>query len=358
MYDVRRSRSRNRDFSYERGRRSYSRDSSPDYYNSYDDQKERDRDKRISHRHSSTEKRISRSRSKENDKTRDRQAPRSRSRERSNPKHPERKRYSSRSRWSRSTSFSRSSIKSFYYETPKIDNSSKSSERNNADQTKKSEVSRSDEQKKDDDSPELDEDTLQAIGKRLTSDKVLADPIHKDIEIRWKEIHKDGLPKEERTELFKKYYALKNCSFIQAPLLNKEIVAALHDKPAVKNRDSRLLIKQEKVTVCLSAVSLVLSKAIKKHPIDNLEMIKALSDGCRILVDLQCDDSSKQLKPYEKINKSKNFNGPRRQNYKDYQPTRQSRQKGWSGQTRPHQNQQNYNNKPQNQLENYPKKHQ
>ena len=72
---------------------------------------------------------------------------------------------------------------------------------------------------------ELDTEVLEVIGKRLTSEKTLANPIHKDLAVRWKEIYQDGLPKDLKTELFNKYSQPENCVFLEAPKLNLEVKA-------------------------------------------------------------------------------------------------------------------------------------
>lgn len=135
---------------------------------------------------------------------------------------------------------------------------------------------------------ELDFDVLEAIGKRLTSDKTHAAPVHKDIEVRWKEIYKDGLPKEAKEEIFKKYSLPENCVFLEAPKLNLEVKASLQEP--VVSRDSRLVLKQIKVSVCLSALSSVLHQILKKEEINTIQFIEKISDACKILVDLQRDE--------------------------------------------------------------------
>lgn len=138
-------------------------------------------------------------------------------------------------------------------------------------------------------SEQLDEDMLQAIGKRLTVEKTFAPPIHKDIQIRWHEIYKAGLPKEEKVELFKKYSQAENCAFLEAPKLNMEIKVTLQE-PVVA-RDTRLISKQEKVSVVLAALSSALSSLLNNEDVETTKMVEKISDSCRILVDLQRDES-------------------------------------------------------------------
>ncbi|XP_043270419.1 uncharacterized protein [Venturia canescens] len=81
----------------------------------------------------------------------------------------------------------------------------------------------------------LDEETLLVIGKRLRSDKKLAEPVHKDIQIRWEEIYKDGLPKDIKAELLSKHPQPVNIAFLEAPKLNIEL-----KKNHYQTRDKKL----------------------------------------------------------------------------------------------------------------------
>ena len=135
----------------------------------------------------------------------------------------------------------------------------------------------------------LDVEVLQVMGKRLTIDKIRPSPLHDDIVVRWKEIYKEGLPKEEKLDLFKKYVLSDNCIFLEPPKLNLEVKASLQD-PAI-TRDTRLTNKQEKVSVCLAALGSLLSILVEQQEINPLHFIENISDCCRLLVDLQRDES-------------------------------------------------------------------
>ena len=126
---------------------------------------------------------------------------------------------------------------------------------------------------------ELDIEVLQVIGKRLTKDKIRLPEFHNDIEVRWAEIYKEGLPKEERLDIIKKYALPENCIFMEAPKLNPEVKASLQEP--VISRDSRLILKQEKVCTCLGALGSPLSGLLKKEDINKVQMIEKVSDACR-----------------------------------------------------------------------------
>ncbi|CAB0044291.1 unnamed protein product [Trichogramma brassicae] len=135
----------------------------------------------------------------------------------------------------------------------------------------------------------LDDDVLQVIGKRLTADKSSAAAIPNEICVRLQEINETGLPEDERKQLMEKYPQASNCRFLEAPKLNLEIKTILQS--AIINRDNRIMLKQGKVAVCLAALTSLLTKLSKKEKVDSIFMIQSISDACRILVDLQRDES-------------------------------------------------------------------
>ncbi|EZA50551.1 hypothetical protein X777_10902 [Ooceraea biroi] len=107
-------------------------------------------------------------------------------------------------------------------------------------------------------SKSLDPEVLEAIDKRLDDNTSKGPPIHDDIFVRWNDIFKEGLPKEEITDLFKKYAIPENCGL---------------------------------VAVCLAALGSLLTKLAEKEDIDRVSLITTLSDTTRLLIDLQRDET-------------------------------------------------------------------
>ncbi|CAD6233742.1 GSCOCG00012294001-RA-CDS [Cotesia congregata] len=130
---------------------------------------------------------------------------------------------------------------------------------------------------------------LEAIGKRIDEEKKTSPAIHNDIFVRWKGILKEGLPTEERELLFKKYPTPENCLILEPQKLNAQIKASLLE-PLI-NKDKRLIEKQRKVCVCLSALGSVLSDLLKGNTPETTNLVATLSDTARVLVDLQRDES-------------------------------------------------------------------
>lgn len=135
----------------------------------------------------------------------------------------------------------------------------------------------------------LQEDILNIIGPRLEADKQKAVALHRDVVIRWTEIFKQGLPKEEEKSLLKKYQIPENCVFIAAPELIAEVVSAVQDN--VKLRDKRISEKQERIASCLAAVGKAISINLKTDSSVKLELLEILSDVGRLLAFLHREQS-------------------------------------------------------------------
>ena len=66
---------------------------------------------------------------------------------------------------------------------------------------------------------DLDVEILEAIGKRVAEDRVLAPAIPKSIAVRLEDILKKGLPKEEREKLLKAHVSPRNWIYKETKLL-------------------------------------------------------------------------------------------------------------------------------------------
>ena len=126
----------------------------------------------------------------------------------------------------------------------------------------------------------MDEGVLKLIGDRVCEVRTLGPAIHADFVVRWEDIIKQGLPTDSKKELIKKYPPPENCTLIDPPKLNQEIKIASKDKEGVIKRDSRIVVKQEKITACLAAVGKTLSLLSdkKERSQEYLQSIEYLSD--------------------------------------------------------------------------------
>lgn len=135
---------------------------------------------------------------------------------------------------------------------------------------------------------ELNAEVKKAIGSRITTERVLAQPVCEELALRWEDIVvREGLPTKEKEVIFKKYNPSNNCLFIDPLALNLDFKASLHQ--TVCKRDDRIVDKQKKITVGLSAVSLAMNEVFAQKDI-NLQMVAVLSDVGSIFADLQHDE--------------------------------------------------------------------
>lgn len=118
--------------------------------------------------------------------------------------------------------------------------------------------------------------------KRLEDDKKWASPIHNDIVLRWTEILAKGLPADYCKQLFKKHPTPGNCKIMEPPKINTEIKRALLDpkvhQQAVISRDTRIMNKQQKISVSLATLDTIMSTLLNGNSIETLSLIAGLSD--------------------------------------------------------------------------------
>ena len=136
--------------------------------------------------------------------------------------------------------------------------------------------------------PILDESIIDLLGEE-GEEKENTTILHSEIKKRWQSILKDGLGKQTKEILMKKYEIPKNCTELTPPQLNDIIKAVLND--AGLNSDKRIVEKQKKLGLAISALGLALSKLVEQNSQENKETIETLSDSCRLLCDIFHSDS-------------------------------------------------------------------
>ncbi|XP_047990762.1 uncharacterized protein LOC125229867 [Leguminivora glycinivorella] len=115
---------------------------------------------------------------------------------------------------------------------------------------------------------ELPEEFLLALGTEGQEQAEVGNPIRPELASRWTKIMNDGLGKEAREAIVKKYPPPANFSAAIAPIINSEIASTLSD-PSVK-RDKRIMIRQG-LTDCADKIRAAqtiqkTSNTIKNHP--------------------------------------------------------------------------------------------
>ncbi|XP_066590809.1 uncharacterized protein [Prorops nasuta] len=136
----------------------------------------------------------------------------------------------------------------------------------------------------------LSKDVINVIGKRLNEERTLAPPVHSSFALRWADILSLGLPSEEKEELIKKYPPPANCTFLDPPKINEEVHHAMNE--IARTRDKRIVSKQQKLVACLSGLGKTISSLLLKESADDIPIIEALSDVCRLIADSMHDETS------------------------------------------------------------------
>ena len=136
----------------------------------------------------------------------------------------------------------------------------------------------------------LNENILNVIGQPLKKERQVAPPMHPTFVERWAEVLRLGMPKDERVELVKKFPPPENCEFLQPPKLNKEISLSLNE--IYKNRDQRIVAKQEKMHACIGGLAQILTSLVQREVEEDLPMIETLCGVARLVIDAMHDETA------------------------------------------------------------------
>ncbi|KAJ8687117.1 hypothetical protein QAD02_022911 [Eretmocerus hayati] len=144
--------------------------------------------------------------------------------------------------------------------------------------------------KENNDEIQLDQELINALGKRFYEERVLAPAMHSELVVRWKEVASQGLPDTDKLELIKKYSLPQNCTFSDPPKLNPEIRTAL--KQEIRSRDDRIVVKQQTIAASLASAAKALALLVKNgRDLQDLPVIESLSDTIVFLAEIQRNES-------------------------------------------------------------------
>lgn len=128
--------------------------------------------------------------------------------------------------------------------------------------------------------PPLDEEILKALKANVLSRKVEINFHHTLVEC-WRRILRDGLKKEEETELLEKYPRAGNCR-VEAPVVNEEVESIFNEK--MRKRDIFYhKIKMSGSGLSALAITMILNE---KDGIDKLKLLELLNDADWLMSDL------------------------------------------------------------------------
>lgn len=123
---------------------------------------------------------------------------------------------------------------------------------------------------------------LEALGEFEVDSVDFGDDIQTDLAARLEKILISGLNVEAREEISKKYLFPKNLALAKGPTLNLEVGAMLAEP--CKQRDKRLLGKQDQLGKALSVLTIAMTSLMKKN--SNVpDIIRILNDAARLLAD-------------------------------------------------------------------------
>ncbi|CAB3251792.1 unnamed protein product [Arctia plantaginis] len=140
----------------------------------------------------------------------------------------------------------------------------------------------------EDDTIELDENILSALGQTTSADREYGENIHPEILKRIENILKAGIKKDVKEELLRKILIPNNIKLLDAPKLNIELQGLLSD--TVKGRDKRVEDRQQRLGIAISGVLNVMNTILKDN-FNKINMITTLSDSVRLLSDLHFEDT-------------------------------------------------------------------
>lgn len=130
--------------------------------------------------------------------------------------------------------------------------------------------------------------TLQALGQSASTSSISAPPVHPEIAAQWSSVILQGLSEDTKKELAAKYPLAPNLKAAQAPLLNKEIKAAVSQMNV--DRDIRVATVQNQTGSALLALGKAQSQLLDLQEEgggeDLLPVIEAVNDAARLVADV------------------------------------------------------------------------
>lgn len=129
---------------------------------------------------------------------------------------------------------------------------------------------------------QFDQDLVDVLEEAEPDTEEFGEDLQDKVAQRFQQILLNGLKKEARETLLKKYLFPKNVPLSKAPALNAEISAMLVDP--CKLRDKRLLTKQNQLGKGLSALGKAITMLLQKN-VNLPDVIRTLNDAGTILAD-------------------------------------------------------------------------
>ncbi|XP_048486640.1 uncharacterized protein LOC125488559 [Plutella xylostella] len=130
----------------------------------------------------------------------------------------------------------------------------------------------------------FDTELLNILGDFEVTSEEWGDDLQEGVSKRFQQILQEGLKKEVKEELNKKYLFPKNTPFCKAPTLNPEINTMQAMTESFKQRDKHMMSKQNQLGKALSVLGGALTAVLKKNP-NISDVVRILNDCGKLIAD-------------------------------------------------------------------------
>lgn len=136
---------------------------------------------------------------------------------------------------------------------------------------------------------DLDEEVLDMLGVDPNKEQSPTYDLHQDVALRLTHWLQNGIDKDKKDELLKKYGIPNNCNYLNAPTLNDEIKIILKSSISGANtlrKDSFQMQLQTQLGKGISAIGIATNIVLKEKDLTKI-LLPSLSDALKLLGDLQ-----------------------------------------------------------------------
>ncbi|KAL4705170.1 hypothetical protein ACJJTC_007916 [Scirpophaga incertulas] len=135
----------------------------------------------------------------------------------------------------------------------------------------------------------LSSDLINILGDSKVKEVPMGPRILEEVSKRWGKILIEGLDRSHKKELLSTILVPENFQLLKAPLLNQEISSVMTE--STRNRDKRLERAQNNLGVGIAGLTALISNLMEAKHIDNLDLIKKLSEVGQLLLDLHYENT-------------------------------------------------------------------
>lgn len=131
---------------------------------------------------------------------------------------------------------------------------------------------------------DLNTEILKCLGEDPEESKSINIELHKALVPRWTYVLRNGLSKEDRVEILKRYPCPKDVEALKSPILNPEIFQAVSKVSLAK--DKYQVLMQDQLASGISALGIIFTKVLLDDSVFAKSLVPELSNTAKILTDL------------------------------------------------------------------------